>query len=276
VGLVWLLFLRFLHSSEHAYPVTLSALLILYVAIDLASGSAAAGILTVAIILGNAPLLGKFIGLKGTIELDTEVRGFHRQMAFIVKSFFFVFIGAMLTPPWSLIGVGVVFGLILLLSRAPAVMLSTWKSELTRPHKTLATIALPRGMAAGVLAALPMAAGIPATDELPVVVFAAVFTTILIFAIGFPIVRRRVPEDGPQESERTDSLGIAQDPANKPLGPSSEVLRKAAIPKAPKTGFEESVLTSESLEPDPRVQHLDGGDDLEVVSSAGESRPGGS
>jgi cell volume regulation protein A len=85
VGLVWLLFLRFLHSNEHAYPVTLSALLILYVVIDSANGSAALGILTVAIMLGNAPLIGRFIGLKEAVQLDTGVRGFHRQMAFIVR-----------------------------------------------------------------------------------------------------------------------------------------------------------------------------------------------
>jgi hypothetical protein len=35
-----------------------------------------------------------------------------------------------------------------------------------------------------------MTKGVPATDGLPVAVFACVFTTILFFAIGFPLARR--------------------------------------------------------------------------------------
>jgi hypothetical protein len=45
-------------------------------------------------------------------------------------------------------------------------------------------------MAAGVLATMPWAAGVPATEDLPNVVFAAALVTILIFAVGFPQARR--------------------------------------------------------------------------------------
>jgi cell volume regulation protein A len=192
-GLVWLLLLRFLHDNEHAYPVTLSALLILYVVIERAGGSAALGILTVAVILGNALVLSKKIGLAEPVELDTRVRGFHRQMAFMIKSFFFVFIGAMLRPPWSLILLGVIFGGVLFASRLPGVFLALVNSDLDENQRRLAAVAMPRGMAAGVLATLPATAGVPGTEDLPVVVFACVFTTILIFAVGFPVVKRNVP-----------------------------------------------------------------------------------
>jgi len=188
-GLIWILFLKVLHSNEHAYPVTLSALLILYVVIDKAGGSAALGILTVAVILGNAPSLSRTIGLAHQVELDTSVRGFHRQMAFIIKSFFFVFIGAMLAPPWSLILIGMVFGLVLFAARIPAVYLSLLGSGLAPDEKKIGAVAMPRGMAAGVLATLPVSAGVPGTEGLPVVVFACVLTTILVFAVGFPMIR---------------------------------------------------------------------------------------
>jgi cell volume regulation protein A len=194
-GLIWILFLRFLHSNEHAYPLTLSALLILYVVIDNAGGSAALGILTVAIMLGNAPKLANVIGLKFTQGLDTEVRGFHRQMAFIVKSFFFVFIGAMLGPPWGLIGLGVLLGGALLVARLPVVRISTLGSDFTPGQRKMIGVCMPRGMAAGVLATLPAAANIEGTEQLPVVVFACVFTTILIFAVGFPLVKKQLPID---------------------------------------------------------------------------------
>ncbi len=194
-GLIWILFLKALHSNEHAYPVTLSALLILYVVIDNLGGSAALGILTVAIMLGNAPMLADFIGLKSTQGLDTEVRGFHRQMAFIVKSFFFVFIGAMLGPPWSLLLLGMLLAGVLYASRIPAVRAATLGSSFSADERKMVAVAMPRGMAAGVLATLPVARGVEGTEQLPVVVFACVFTTILIFAVGFPLIKGKLPAD---------------------------------------------------------------------------------
>jgi hypothetical protein len=86
-----------------------------------------------------------------------------------------------------------------------------------------------------------------------VVVFAAVFTTILIFAVGFPTVKRRMPA----QDRATDGLPVSL-PAgaavpSEHIGPSASVLRKADIPRAPRTGFEDSVLSGDSLEPDPRL-----------------------
>lgn len=195
-GLSWILFLRVLHSNEHAYPVTLAGLLILYVAVHRLGGSAAFAILTVAVLLGNAPELSIKLGFREPLELDTSVRGFHRQMTFIIKSFFFVFIGAMLGPPWSLILLGAVFGVGLFAARVPSVHAALVGSGMTSAEKSLIAVALPRGMAAGVLATLPASAGVPGTESLPVVVFACVFSTILIFAFGFPGARRRLATAG--------------------------------------------------------------------------------
>lgn len=199
-GTLWLLFLRFLHSNEHAYPVTLAALLALYVLVDHLGGSAAFGILVFAVLLGNAKALSVKLGMQGPVELDSSVRGFHRQMAFIVKSFFFVFIGAMLGPPWVSIGFGVLLGVALFLARVPSVNLALLGSGLHPAERGLIHAALPRGMAAGVLATLPVSAGVPGTETLPVVVFACVFTTILAFAVVFPLARRRIAAVAPEAS----------------------------------------------------------------------------
>ena len=56
-------------------------------------------------------------------------------------------------------------------------------------------------VAAGVLATLPASAGVPGTQTLPIAVFACVFTTILAFAVGFPLARRGV------------AAGVAEAPA---------------------------------------------------------------
>jgi cell volume regulation protein A len=188
-GLIWVLFLGLLRQNAHAFPLTLSALLILYVLVDRTGGSPALAVLTFAILAGNAAWIGR--RLRFAIVLDTEQDGrdFHGQLVFIVKSFFFTFIGAMLGPPWGLAVLGVLAGLVLLPSRLPGAWFAAWTLRLSPAERGIVAVSLPRGLAAGVLATLPAAAGIPGTAVLPVVVFPAVVTTIVVFAVGFPLVR---------------------------------------------------------------------------------------
>jgi cell volume regulation protein A len=217
-GLLWLFLLRALRGNEHAYPLTLAALLVLYVVIDKTRGSAALGVLTFAVILGNAGLIGRAVGLMGKLELGSDVRGVHSQITFIIKSFFFTFIGCMLGPPWSLMLLGVLLGGLLLAARIPGVYAATFHSTLDKADKEMVTVSMPRGMAAGVLATLPAAAGIVGTEELPTVVFACVLTTVLIFAVGFPLVKNRagIRPEGAEPSPHSgkselDSGSVAAD-----------------------------------------------------------------
>lgn len=200
-GVMSVLVLRRLRKSAYAYPLILGGLLILYVVIDELGGSAALGILTAAVILGNAATLSKAIGLAKTARLGSNVTGVHGEMTFIIKSFFFCFIGAMLGPRegqsmgnfFMLVAFGVFIGLVLFVARVPNVMAVTVRSDLSPPARKLIMVLFPRGMAAGVLAMMPYQEGIPGTRDLPVVVFAAVFTTILLFAGGFPILKKKLP-----------------------------------------------------------------------------------
>lgn len=196
-GLLWLFLLHLLRDAEHAYPITLAGLLLLYVGIEALGASAAMGILTFAVVVGNARLFSRRLGMVTDIDLGMGVRGFHSQMAFIVKSFFFVMIGALLTPPWSGIVFGIVLAAALYGARLPAVRLATLGSSLDAPDRALVGVCLPRGLAAGVLATVPMAAGVIATDTLPVIVFSCIVATIVVFAVGLPLVTRRVVEPPP-------------------------------------------------------------------------------
>jgi hypothetical protein len=146
----------------------------------------------VAVIVGNAPALSARTRLQQDVSLGDGVTGVHEQVAFIVKSFFFVLIGALLAPPWGLVGLGVALGLALALVRWPAVKLSLLRSGQRGVAEWLVTACMPRGMAAGVLSMLPAQAGVPGTEDLPVVVFAAAITSIALFAAGFAWAGKRL------------------------------------------------------------------------------------
>jgi len=201
-GLLWLLVLNLLRDHEHAYPITLAGLLLLYVLIDELGASAAMGVLTFAVIVGNARFFSRRWRFLHDVDLGEGVRGFHAQMAFIVKSFFFVLIGALLTPPWPLVAFGVLLGLLLWVVRIPAVRLSTLGSRFKRPERALMSVALPRGMAAGVMATIPAAEGVAHTRGLVTIIFACIVTTIAVFAVGMPIAARRLPHsDAPSDAQ---------------------------------------------------------------------------
>jgi NhaP-type Na+/H+ and K+/H+ antiporter len=141
------------------------------------------------------------VGLAKSARLSYGVTNTHGQITFIIKSFFFTFIGAMLGPPWTLVVLGAGLGLVLLLVRVPAVFLGTLGSGLPPGGRGLVIVALPRGMAAGVLAMLPVQGGLVGTEGIPAVVFAGVITTIAIFAVGFPVFSRKLAAAAEQTAE---------------------------------------------------------------------------
>ena len=195
-GMLWLLLLEWLKDNEHAYPITLSALLLLYVVVESVGGSGALGVLSFAVVVGNARHIGRRVNIAQDLSLHDDVRGFHSQVFFIIKSFFFTFVGAMLGPPWALAAAGAILAAVLLVARYPAAWLAMTHSSLGPRPRRIVFMSVPRGVAAGVLATLPVAAGLPGMEGLPTVVFACVAGTILIFAAGFPFVMHTAPAPG--------------------------------------------------------------------------------
>ena len=219
-GLLWIFLQPYFSGSEHEYPVTLGALFVLYVVVSRLGGSAALAILTTAVMIGNSRSIASGLGIQREVHLDAALQGLHGQITFIVKSFFFTFIGVMLRPPWEFLGIGVVLGAILVIVRVPATVAALFRSSLSTSEKRLIGILLPRGMAAGVLAMMPHYAGIPDTEGLPAIVFAGVVTTILVFALGFPAAKKRVAGEADQQKSDAEAA-LLPAPGSQTAGPSA-------------------------------------------------------
>jgi cell volume regulation protein A len=192
-GLLLAIFIRFLARAEQAYVLLLALMLLLYVATGGLGGSPALAVLAAAVILGNAgAVLGRLGLAAGSERLKLSDTAYRRAefALFIVKSLFFTFIGASLPANGPSLLLGAMLGLVLLVVRWPAVRLALADSGLSGPQKSVAWVSLPRGLAAGVMALTPAAAGIPGAEMLPEPIFAGIVGSILIFAIGFPLARR--------------------------------------------------------------------------------------
>jgi len=207
IGAAWVVVTRIFPLGTHGYPVILAVLLGMYVAVENLGGSAALAILAFAVVVGNADAVAPPAGDDDAEKGEVSLRGVHAQIAFIMKSFFFTFIGAMLGPPWSAVTLGVVLGLLLLVARWPAVRLAGLGTDYQPAEQRMIFIGFPRGLAAGVLATLPFAAGIPGTERLATIVFACVPTTVFVFAVGFAFARRQMgplPDEGVEAPEHVE------------------------------------------------------------------------
>jgi len=160
-------------------------------------------VLTAALLLGNATaLVPRLIPGANAQAFETgeNTRVVQDQMSFFIKSFFFVLIGLMFPTSPRLILLGAVPVLLLLAARIPAVWLATLGLRLSRKQSWMLIIAVPRGLAAGVLSAIPVHYGIAGPD-FPPAIFSLIVTSILVFCLGVTLVGR-MPDEAEPRPER--------------------------------------------------------------------------
>ena len=167
-------------------------MLALYGITDFFKGNAAIAVLVASLLIGNASSIVPrlFPGAHGLKFAPTQTtRVMQDQMAFLIKSFFFFLIGLMFPTNLRQIALPAVGVLFLMAMRVPAVLLSTRNMQLGKKEFCFLSAAIPRGLAAGVLATLPMQ-NIPGVENLAPAIFAVIVLSVLVFAIGFAIVAR--------------------------------------------------------------------------------------
>jgi cell volume regulation protein A len=189
-----------MRDKPHGYTIFLGSMLGLYGITDYFKGNGAMAVLVASLLIGNAssivPVL--FPGAQGLEFAATETtRVMQDQMAFLIKSFFFFLIGLMFPTDLRQIALAAFGVLFLMAMRIPAVLLSTRRMGLGRKEFWFLSAAIPRGLAAGVLATLPMQYAVPGAENLAPVIFAVIVLSVLVFAIGFSIVGRLPDEPAP-------------------------------------------------------------------------------
>jgi potassium/hydrogen antiporter len=189
VGIAWLNVLERFKGKSNTYMLTLAVLLLTFVVARTLGGTGALSALFLGLIIGNGPSIAKVLKLKYTASVDESVRGFHGQISFLIRSFFFVFTGLLFSYSSF---IPVLFGLFLafvfLGLRFAAVKLSFLKSA--KDSEKLMTVMLPRGLAAAVLASLPLTSGIPNSQDFPQIAFMVIIVTIIICTVGVSILKK--------------------------------------------------------------------------------------
>jgi cell volume regulation protein A len=190
-GVAWLVILERIKGKPNAYMLTLAMLFLTYVVATNLNGNGALSALFFGLIIGNSRPIAKQLKFRTTISIDNNVRDFHSQISFLIRSFFFVFTGLLFSfSSYFSVLIGLLLSVTFLGIRFVVVKVAVVKSEL-HEYESLMTIMFPRGLAAAVLASLPLTMLGSTYQIFPEIAFIVILTTIMITTVGVAAIKKR-------------------------------------------------------------------------------------
>jgi len=207
-GIIWTILVLKVFK-EHNYIMVVAFLLLLYVTAEFLNGNGAITTLFFGLMLNNSKQLSSIVkgilsrkakekkkALEGELGVSVTTPSeeyFYHQISFLLKTFFFVYIGVLIdmTDTKALI-IGGILSIILAGSRLASLLLT---KKMDQDNKSLVNSIFARGLAAAVIAQLAVQRGIPHAEFLLKVAFVTIFGTILISSIRVFLLKKELPKD---------------------------------------------------------------------------------
>jgi cell volume regulation protein A len=202
-GFAWLWVLTFIEGELYDDILTLAVLFLLCLAVESLQGSGAIFALVFGLILGNGMDFARFLRTKRTIEIHNTMMKFHSQISFIVKTFFFAYLGLIITfDDPRLIVLSIILSLALLVVRYIVVPVISIGNKSLLANKGILATMLPRGLSAAVVAEIAASSGIANARLYPDMVIVVIATTVIISAVGIPLFARKSPQENGETREK--------------------------------------------------------------------------
>jgi len=198
-GIIWLWLLTRLKGEDYDDILTLAVVFVLYFVVESINGSGVIFALVFGLVLGNGIRIPRLFTIRRTVAATEIMKKFHSQISFFIKTFFFIYLGLIMTfnEP-RLIILSLILSLLLLFVRYLVVLISSLGNRTLSANKGLLTTMFPRGLSAAVLAQIVVTSGIPDASIYPDIIIAIILITVMISAIGIPVFARRAQEEEPQ------------------------------------------------------------------------------
>ncbi|MBU4246043.1 MAG: cation:proton antiporter [Nanoarchaeota archaeon] len=186
-GIVWFKLLKNFGGFEYGYLLTLAVTFILYAFVESIKANGAVAALVFGLMLSNAPDVAKMLRLRGDYAIKRAIITFHREIAFFIKTFFFVYVGILIdlnsitNISFVFMSLSVVFGIVL--ARRLGVCIFGRFSEDVRENSPIINGMMPRGLAAAVLASLPASMGLQ-IDGFVDIAFLGIIATNIITTVS--------------------------------------------------------------------------------------------
>jgi len=209
VGIPWMYVSTKLGNAQHAYMLTLGILFVLFFLANSFGESGALTALVFGLMLGNKRHLSRILKFKlPKIEMDDPT---HNQLTFLVRSFFFVFVGLMAS--FGQIEY-VVFGILITIAVFGGrifVGKITLTKRFSKLDRAVTNSMIPRGLAAAVLATYPVTMGLSNGEAYPQIIFFIILSSVIITTIGLGKSKKIPPPESveggfikkpPEDSQR--------------------------------------------------------------------------
>ncbi|MFO1533246.1 MAG: cation:proton antiporter [Thermoplasmatota archaeon] len=251
-GLLWIIALRRLKGHPHSYMLTFAVMLGTYGLSEFLGGSGAMSTLIFGLILGNRTFLLKRFGRVRDVDDEHEkVQAFHDEVAFFVRTSFFLFLGASfsfglsgrweaasLVPGFSALdhttGLLVLGSFLMLAGVIAARGIATWAVAGRRhPARRQLFPVFGRGLDTAVLATVPFLATSYTKGDAYAALFGPwkpVFLNLSLYVVLFTVVASGLAVYWYEHGLPPEAVRPARQPER---GPEVAVPRPRAPPRAP-------------------------------------------
>jgi cell volume regulation protein A len=193
VGIPWMYVTTKLSNAQHSYMLTLGILFVLFFLARSFGESGALTALVFGLMLGNRYRLSRYLKFKlPDISTDDTM---HNQLTFLVRSFFFVFVGLLASfGQIEYIIFGIIATLVIYFGRTILTKISL-TNKFSHLDRKVTSVMIPRGLAAAVLATFPLTLGLPNGEAYPQIVFFIIMASVIITTIGLGRAKKIPPPE---------------------------------------------------------------------------------
>ncbi len=208
-GIGWLLIWEKVREFPTTTFTTLASAFVLYGLAELLGFAGAIAVLAYGITLSNHEHFGlskwfKGRPFSGVTPLESD---FYKEIVFLLKTFFFVYLGISMQFADSRLFALAVALMLLLIGLRAGLMPYILPRTIARREAAVIAVMIPKGLAAAVLAGLPLEQGIPGGEVIQSTIYAIVLVSISLTALlvtvkDSPLMRpafERVLRDFPEE-----------------------------------------------------------------------------
>ena len=194
VGIPWMFFISKLKSAQHSYMLTLGVLFLLFFLATTFGESGALTALVFGLMLGNKQYFMRKLKIK--MPENTIDNSLHRQVTFIVRAFFFVFVGLLASfGQIEYVIFGIIAAVAIYVGRI-AITHTALVKGFSKLDKKVTSVMIPRGLAAAVLATIPLTMGLQNGEAYPQIIFFIILTSVIITTIGLGGAKKIPPPEG--------------------------------------------------------------------------------
>ncbi len=160
-GFIWLFIMNKIRKEQFSYVLTLAVVFLVYSTTALivgigegGEGAGAISCLMLGLVLGNGKKILKMIRYEGKgFQMDEETKQFHALTSFVIRTFFFVYLGMIVSfQNFDFILIGIIILLALISLRYIAIYISTYRGDFEKDDMQTLIVMMPRGLAAAILA----------------------------------------------------------------------------------------------------------------------------